>query len=82
MVNHPVGDMVTEKDRPILGYLMNIQLDLHEEGEGYDLIFTFSPNNYFDGTVIKKSLHMKDKGMLDKTTSTKIEWKQGCNPTI
>lgn len=76
--------MICEKDRPILGYLANIELDLHEgdKGEGYDLIFTFLPNNYFNQTVIKKELHMRDKNILDKTTSTKIDWKDGCNPTI
>jgi nucleosome assembly protein 1-like 1 len=76
--------MVSEKDRPILGYLSNIELDLHseEKGEGYDLIFTFLPNSYFEGTVLKKELHMKDKGILDKSLATKIEWKDGCNPTI
>ena len=50
MLNHPpIGQMIQEKDRPILGYLANIELDLHEgeKGEGYDLIFTFLPNNYF-----------------------------------
>ena len=25
---------------------------------------------------------MKDKGILDKSLATKIEWKDGCNPTI
>ena len=56
ILNHNIGPMVTEKDRPILGYLINIELDLHSEelGEGYDLIFTFTPNSYFDGTVIRK----------------------------
>jgi hypothetical protein len=83
-LNHPLGAMVSEKDRPILGYLSNIELDLHseEKGEGYDLIFTFLPNSYFEGTVLKKELHMKDKGILDKSLATKIEWKDGCNPTI
>jgi len=82
MINHPVGETIQEKDRPILGYLSNIELDLHSEGEGFDLIFHFLPNNYFSGTMIKKSLHMKDKGILDKTTCSKIEWKDGCNPTM
>jgi nucleosome assembly protein 1-like 1 len=50
MLNHPVGDMISEKDRPILGYLANIELELHNEGEGFDLIFTFLPNSYFNGT--------------------------------
>jgi len=25
---------------------------------------------------------MKNKGILDSTTSSKIEWKDACNPTI
>jgi len=76
--------MLSEKDRPILGYLTNIELDLHSEdvGEGYDLIFTFTPNSYFEGTEIRKQLFMKAKGVLDKTTSTPIKWKPNCNPTM
>jgi len=72
MLNHPLGDMISEKDRPILGYLSNIELDLHSADEGYDLIFHFLPNNYFAGTEIRKTLNMKNKGILDSTTSTKI----------
>jgi len=62
MLNHPIGESITEKDRPILGYLTNIELDLHsgEESKGFDLIFTFDENTYFEGTTIKKSLFMKD----------------------
>lgn len=74
LLNHPIGAMISEKDRPILGYLLNIELDLHseEKGEGYDLVFTFAENSYFSGSVVKKELHMKSKGILDKTISTKI----------
>ena len=56
--------MISEKDRPILGYLINIDLALHDEsrGEGFDLIFTFSPNGYFKGTEIKKEMIMKSRG--------------------
>ena len=82
MVNHSLGSEIHEKDRPILGYLQNIEIDLHAEGNGYDLIFTFLPNNYFKNTEIKKSCFMKDKGMMDSTTSTKIDWKDACNPTV
>lgn len=74
LLNHPIGATITEKDRPILGYLQNIQLDLHPEdkGEGYDLVFVFGENSYFTGTEIKKELHMKTKGVLDKTISSTI----------
>jgi hypothetical protein len=84
MLNHPIGESVTEKDRPILGYLTNIELDLHsgDVGKGYDLIFTFDSNTYFEGTTIKKSLFMKDQGILDKTTTDAIQWKDNCNPAL
>jgi len=74
LLAHPIGDMISEKDRPILGYLLNIELELHPEdkGEGFDLIFTFSENSYFEGTVLKKELHMKTKGICDKILATKI----------
>lgn len=77
MINHPIGAMISDKDRPILGYLQNIELELHDEekGEGYDLIFRFESNSYFEQTEIKKELHMKHKGMVDKTVSTQITWK-------
>jgi len=77
LLAHPIGDMISEKDRPILGYLLNIELELHPEdkGEGFDLIFTFSENSYFEGTVLKKELHMKTKGICDKILATKYNGK-------
>lgn len=76
--------MISDKDRAILGYLQNIELELHdqEKGQGYDLIFRFEPNSYFEGTEIKKEFHMKHKGMADSTKSTEIKWKDNCDPTI
>ena len=85
LLNHPMGGMITEKDRPILGYLTNIGLELHsaEKGEGYDLIFSFQENSYFEGTEIRKELVMKHKGVLEKTSSTEIKWKDNAsNPTL
>lgn len=84
LLNHPLGSMISDKDRPILGYLQNIELELHDEekGEGYDLIFRFEQNSYFEGTEIKKEIYMKHKGMVDRTVSTEIKWKDNCDPTI
>jgi len=64
--------------------LQNIELELHseEKGQGYDLIFRFEPNSYFEGTEIKKELYMKHKGMIDRTVSTEIKWKDNCDPTM
>jgi hypothetical protein len=74
--------MVSEKDRPILGYLLNIELDLHpkDKGDGYDLIFTFSPNSYFEGTVLTKQFFIS-QGILVNTKGTDIKWKDACDPT-
>ena len=49
MTNHSIGATITEKDRPILGYLSDIKLDLHPQyiGDGYTLTFVFAPNSYF-----------------------------------
>jgi len=61
-MKHPLGDLVSEKDRKILQYLENIVLDLHEEeGQyGYDLTFKFLSNSYFKETEIKKSFIVTD----------------------
>jgi nucleosome assembly protein 1-like 1 len=82
LLNHSLGQMISERDRPILGYLQNIDMNLHKDDAGFDLIFTFAPNNYFKETVITKTLVMQDKGVLDSTTSTPITWNDGCNPTV
>ena len=70
ILSHGIGATVTEKDRPVLGNLINIELNLHEEtlGKGYDLYFTFDNNSYFTTvnhrntdktTTITKSITMK-----------------------
>ena len=62
ILKHPIGDMVSEKDRRILQYLDNIKLNLHEEdGQyGYDLTFVFLSNSYFKETDLKKSFIITD----------------------
>ena len=49
-----VSPHIYEKDRPILGYLQDITLDLHEQDFGYDLTFHFEKNAYFAQTQLKK----------------------------
>lgn len=82
LINHPVGVVISEKDRPILGYLQNIELDLHEgeKGDGYDLVFTFAPNTYFDGTEIKVEFYKHETNEIKKIC-TPIAWKDACDPT-
>lgn len=49
MTNHSIGVTITEKNRPILGYLTDIKLDLHPQnmGNGCTLTFIFALNSYF-----------------------------------
>ena len=51
MIIHPgICRIIQEKDRPILMYLQDIQCTLHEQGYGYDLVFLFEKNDYFNST--------------------------------
>lgn len=75
-MSHGIGTTVSEKDRPILQNLINVELNLHDEtlGKGYDLYFTFDNNSYFTTdneknsektTVVTKTIIMKNEGMPD-----------------
>jgi nucleosome assembly protein 1-like 1/nucleosome assembly protein 1-like 4 len=59
MLNHPaIGRLIQEKDRPILMHLQDVQCELHNEGYGFDLIFTFEKNDYFNNEGLKKTFVM------------------------
>lgn len=50
--NKHLQHLITEKDRPILQYLQDIKLELHEHDQGFTLKFIFEPNSYFAGTEL------------------------------
>ena len=72
---------ITEKDRPILAYLQDIRLALHEKGFGYTLTFVFEPNQYFAGNELTKTFVMSKPQVLEKCVGTPIEWAAGSDPT-
>lgn len=72
-----ISEHIKEKDRPILMHLLDIKTGLHEEGFGYDLIFTFEKNDYFSNEVLKKSFVMVRENVLEKCEGTVISWKDG-----
>ncbi len=72
---------ISEKDRPILAYLENIKLNLHETGYGFDLTFTFEQNSYFSPVELKKTFVMTKPNVVEKCVGTSIEWAAGCDPT-
>lgn len=61
----------------ILQALVNIKVNLHENyGFGFDLVFYFEKNNpYFLEEKISKSFTMGRPNVIEKTESTKINWK-------
>ena len=83
MLNHVgLNKMITEKDRPILMYLKDIQCHLHLEGFGFDLTFHFDKNDYFSNEVLKKTYVMAKQNVIEKCQGTEIDWYEGRNITI
>lgn len=82
MLNQPsIARLVQEKDRPILMHLQDVQYNLHTEGYGFDLTFTFEKNDYFNDLVLKKSFVMAKQNIIEKCVGTEISWKDGKDVT-
>eukprot|EP00921_Rhytidocystis_pertsovi_P021725 GHVQ01034703.1.p1 GENE.GHVQ01034703.1~~GHVQ01034703.1.p1 ORF type:complete len:354 (+),score=92.23 GHVQ01034703.1:467-1528(+) len=84
-----LAEMVEESDEPVLGYLMNISseyLDEAHHNTGFNLVFTFAPNPYFEPLIIVKQYNMSvpegdSQPVLNSTECTKISWNPGKDPT-
>ncbi|KAJ1607773.1 nucleosome assembly protein [Cryptosporidium canis] len=81
-----LGSAIEEYDIPILSYLRNITSEwTSDQQSGFVLNFNFAPNPFFEGTNIKKEYVMvfleDDEPLLSNTVVSKIEWKQGKDPT-
>ena len=76
-----VKDYVKKHDEPILKHLTNISGQHFSDRIGYELTFTFSPNQYMENTELKKVYHMIDERILEKVESSSINWKEGKDPT-
>ena len=76
-----VTRLVQEKDRMVLMHLLDISCELHEEGHGFNLTFTFEKNDYFNDLVLSKKFFMARPNVIEKTVGTVINWKDGRNIT-
>ncbi|CBH14229.1 nucleosome assembly protein-like protein,putative [Trypanosoma brucei gambiense DAL972] len=83
MCNAEVLDStITERDRPALSHLQDIQLE-HIDGDphkGVRINFHFSPNEYFTNEVLSKTYRMafdEDSGEveIDSMSATPVDWK-------
>lgn len=62
-------------------HLQDVSYTLHQEGHGYDLMFTFEKNDYFSNEVLKKSFVMTKANVIEKCEGTEIQWKEGKDVT-
>ena len=76
-----LNDIVVEKDRAILAYLIDVRLELHEHDNGYTLHFDFEPNSYFTNTTLTKKYHMSGNNVIEKCEGCTINWTAGSDPT-
>ncbi|XP_057366273.1 nucleosome assembly protein 1-like 1-B [Daphnia carinata] len=88
-----LADMVQDHDEPILKHLVDIKVRYVEEPMGFILDFHFTPNDYFENTILTKTYDMKcvpdeedpfsfEGPEIHKCKGTTIDWKKGKNVTV
>lgn len=76
------GFLINKKDEKILSHLQDINYESKENGN-FTLNFVFTPNTYFNETVLKREFLLDDKLAISKIVSTEINWKSDeVNPTV
>jgi len=82
----PLAELIAEDDVDALEHLQNIACIDDADGTGFTLEFHFSPNDYFENTVLTKryeipNLLLDDEPILKNVEGCKIEWKPGMSLT-
>lgn len=85
--NHPaLSELITDRDAGALKHLTDIRIeylpsDKPDSKPGFKLLFTFSPNEYFDNEVLEKTyVYQEEVGysgdfVYDRAIGTEIKWK-------
>ena len=85
LFNPQIAKLITEKDRQVLQHLQEVRCTLHDKepaGYGFDLVFQFEKNDYFNNEEpLKKSFVMAKQHIIEKCEGTEISWKEGRDPT-
>jgi nucleosome assembly protein 1-like 1 len=85
------GEQITEKDAAVLASLLDVSCaplpEKDSEGEeqfGFQLTFTFGPNDFFSNTSLTKSYIFSDpeESYLVRSLGTPINWSAGKNVTV
>ena len=79
-----LGDIITERDEGALKHLVDIRIEYLPSTDpkpGYKLIFEFSPNDYFENTLLEKTyIYQNEVGytgdfVYDRAIGCDIKWK-------
>lgn len=62
-------------------HLQDVACSLHEQGYGFDIVFSFEKNDYFSNETLKKSFVMTKQNIIEKCEGTEIAWKDGKDVT-
>jgi hypothetical protein len=88
-----LGGMIQSHDEPILKHLTDVEVKVLKQPMMFQLVFHFSPNEYFTNAALTKDYLMKCQPAADnpfdfdgpEITSSKgctIDWKAGKNVTV
>jgi nucleosome assembly protein 1-like 1 len=88
-----VGEMIQEHDEPILRHLTDVEVQMCKEPPGFNLLFHFSPNEYFNNPTLTKEYKLScdpdqsdpfiyDGPEIVGCKGCKIDWKPGKNVTV
>ena len=62
-------------------HLQEVDCVLHTEGYGFDLVFKFEKNDYFNNAELKKTFVMTKQNVIEKCDGTEIDWKENKDVT-
>ncbi|XP_059479965.1 nucleosome assembly protein 1-like 1-A [Neocloeon triangulifer] len=88
-----LAEMIQEHDEPILKHLKDIVVTLTDKPMGFKLDFYFTPNEFFNNSVLTKYYEMKcepdeadafsfEGPEIVKCSGCTIDWKKGKNVTV
>jgi hypothetical protein len=89
-----IGEMIQEHDEPVLKYLRDIKVKMHDQKPyGYTLEFYFNDNEYFKNKVLTKTYELTvevdrddpfgyDGPYMYKCSTSKIDWNPGKDVTM
>ncbi|XP_031378291.1 nucleosome assembly protein 1;2-like [Punica granatum] len=74
--NEVVAYEIFEKDEDALRYLRDIRWSKTDNPKGFKIDFFFYTNPYFKNSILTKIYHLinEEEPILEKATSTKVEW--------